>query len=307
MNPTGMNWATNRTVVVHLYGMKEHYITFDDMQMSCQALCEDLLRSNHPQEAIGPAALQLFGLAYFDDRQKTCIWINPCKVLSEISPDWPGEKIKLHLRMRFVPSADKINSNLLLNPNDPRPINDTSFINYLVKYLYYQVKDDFITGRLEHYFDKSVPSSKARGIAVLDLLLLARLNDLSRPDKIFDFLSEEDETWQSEKSCPALARFKLPCQDFSLKKILPKKERKNIWRDYKLKNNMRTKLTEYSNEYSSETVSCQDLMVQYIKEIMADVTEKYIAKDSSETVTEVTIDIPHGFSLFTREVSTFVW
>lgn len=304
MNQVRMNLAASHTFVIKCYGFRKHHVNSDQMKIPSQSLCEELLKINHTDEVIGPAVLQLFGLAYFDDQQKTCIWINPRKSLSDTSPDWSGEKITLHLRMRFVPLKDKISSTLLLKPNDQRPCNNT-FTNYLVKYLYYQVKDDFITGRLEQYFDKSVLSSKARGIAVLDLLLLARLKNLPYPEKIFDHLDEDSDCEQSGELCPKLMKLRLPRQNFSLKKILPKKERKNFWKDYKLKNNMKTKLTDYSREYEQDKVSCQDLMAQYIKEIMADVTEKYNAKDEQDTMLEITINIPDGCILFIREVGTF--
>jgi hypothetical protein len=144
------------------------------------------------------------------------------------------------------------------------------------------------------FYDELVLSGKARGIAVLDLLIMARLLRLDPVETIFGKI---ENIYHSSKK-RAHANF------WENYHILPKRECFNFWKRYKLKKNMKTKLIAYSEEYPVEKISCEELMLQYIREIMLEVTERYVAKEvNSEMKVEITINIPNGCGVCIREVN----
>lgn len=285
----------NKIVEINTGGLEKevHQVLDDEFSIPIQDLCAKLLDEYFPTEEIGPAAVQLFGIASFDSIKKVCTWLNPKKTLTELKRCNSKGLNNLLLRIRFLPIKEKVEGQYLKILSNSR-IQNPSHVNFLIKFLFFQWQDDFVTERLDVFYDETVPSGKARGIAVLDLLIMARLQCLDPVETMFDKI---ESIYHSSKK-------RTHANFWENYHILPKRECFNFWKRYKLKKNMRTKLIDYSKEYPVVTISCEELMLQYIREIMVEVTERYVAKEvNSEMKVEITINISNGCGVCIREVN----
>lgn len=284
----------NKIVEINIGGLEKevHQVLDDEFSIPIQDLCAKLLDEYFPTEEIGPAAIQLFGIASFDSSKKVCTWLNPKKSLTELRCNSEGLN-DLLLRIRFLPIEEKVKGQYLKILSNSR-IQNPSHVNFLIKFLFFQWQDDFVTERLNVFYDKLVPSCNTRGFALLDLLIMARLQCLDPVETIFDKIESIFHSLKKRTHANFWENYH----------ILPKRKRFNFWKRYKLKKNMRTKLIDYSKEYPVETISCEELMLQYIREIMVEVTERYVAKEvNSEMKVEITINIPNGCGVYIREVN----
>lgn len=284
----------NKIVEINTGGLEKevHQVLDDEFSIPIQDLCAKLLDEYFPTEEISPAAIQLFGIASFDSSKKVCTWLNPKKSLTELRCNSEGLN-DLLLRIRFLPIEEKVKGQYLKILSNSR-IQNPSHVNFLIKFLFFQWQDDFVTERLNVFYDKLVPSCNTRGFALLDLLIMARLQCLDPVETIFDKIESIFHSLKKRTHANFWENYH----------ILPKRKRFNFWKRYKLKKNMRTKLIDYSKEYPVETISCEELMLQYIREIMVEVTERYVAKEvNSEMKVEITINIPNGCGVYIREVN----
>lgn len=285
-----------QSVNIKLHGIKtdNYNVPTEDFSLPVQDLCYKLLQDRYPAETIGPAAIHLFGLACFDQDRKTCTWLNPKKSLSDSMKDGFRGLNNLYLRIRFLPVKSQLQGHIIQSlcyDKDLCP----NHVNYLIHYLFFQVKNDFVSDRLNTFYGELVQSSKARGNAVLDLLIMSRLYGLDSPENVFDHIDHE----KNSNCCCYFG--KMNGIESSLNHVLPSRERNNCWKDYKLEKNMKATLTEYSKENRAATTV--DLMVHYIQELMMDVRERYISKRAEmEGKVEITVNTQNGFGVFIREV-----
>lgn len=286
----------NNIVEINIGGLEKHVhqVSSDEFLIPVQELCAKLLYEYFPTEQIGPAAVQLFGIASFDSSKKVCTWLNPKKSLTELKRcNFKGLN-NLFLRIRFLPIKEKVEQlyfQIRSNSHIPNP----SHMNFLIKFLFFQWQDDFVTDRLNVFYGELVLSGKARGIAVLDLLIMARLQFLDPVETIFDKI---------ERIYHSSGKKRTHLDFWGNYHILPKRECFSFWKRFKLKKNMKAKLIAYSKENPEEKISCEELMLQYIREIMVEVTERYVAKEvNSEMKVEITINIPNGCGVCIREVN----
>ncbi|XP_052085401.1 uncharacterized protein LOC127723030 [Mytilus californianus] len=286
-----------QSVNIKLHGIKtdNYNVPTEEFSLPVQDLCYKLLQDRYPSETIGPAAIHLFGLACFDQDRKTCTWLNPRKSLSDSMKDGFRGLNNLYLRIRFLPVKSQLQGHIIQSlcyDKDLCP----NHVNYLVHYLFFQVKNDFVSDRLNTFYGELVQSSKARGNAVLDLLIMSRLYGLESPENVFDHIDHE----KNSNCCCYFG--KMNGIDSSLNHVLPSRERNNCWKDYKLEKNMKATLTAYSKENRAATTV--DLMVHYIQELMMDVRERYISKRAEmDGKVEITVNTQNGFGVFIREQS----
>ncbi|XP_076088168.1 tyrosine-protein kinase JAK1-like isoform X1 [Mytilus galloprovincialis] len=286
-----------QSVNIKLHGIKtdNYNVPTEDFSLPVQDLCYKLLQDRYPAETIGPAAIHLFGLACFDQDRKTCTWLNPRKSLSDSMKDGFRGLNNLYLRIRFLPVKSQLQGHIIQSlcyDKDRCP----NHVNYLIHYLFFQVKNDFVSDRLNTFYGELVQSSKARGNAVLDLVIMSRLYGLDSPENVFDHIDHE----KNSNCCCYFG--KMNGIESSLNHVLPSRERNNCWKDYKLEKNMKATLTEYSKENRAATTV--DLMVHYIQELMMDVRERYISKRAEmEGKVEITVNTQNGFGVFIREQS----
>lgn len=191
-------------------------------------LCIQLLKRYFPK--MGPAAVQLFGLASIDKKQiPKMLWVNPCITIEELkrhilnSPT-AGGKNTFFLRIRYVPRRKFLHNLPALGPE-------------ILKYLYLQCKDDFVKSRLSDIYEQDIKNeAKARGYAVLSIVIASKME-------------EED------------------CQDIlnkqKLEAFLPSHLVVRLCRGYQLRKIMKTKTEEFLAQHSNTKV--EELLMGYIK------------------------------------------
>nr|XP_022293912.1 tyrosine-protein kinase JAK2-like isoform X2 [Crassostrea virginica] len=223
-------------------------------------LCIKLLRQYFPK--MGPAAVQLFGLASIDKKQTPkMLWVNPCITMEELkkqilnSPTASAKNVYF-LRIRFVPGRKFLQHLPILGQE-------------VLKYLYLQCKDDFVKSRLSEIYEQDIENeAKARGYAVLSIVIASKMEN---------------------KDCAEiLSKQKLDA-------FLPSHLNVRFWRGVQLKKNMRTKTEEFLSQHKN--TSLDELWLGYIKDVLNEVqsygVERYEAKQvsGSHRPIQVTLDV----------------
>lgn len=217
-------------VQIELHDGTVYVVNSSDDSKVVEDLCIYLLRKYFPK--MGPAAVQLFGLASFDKkRTPKMLWVNPCITIEElkkqISSPTANAKNIFYLRIRYVPGRKFVNNLPPLGQD-------------LLKYLYLQCKDDFVKSRLSDIYEQDIKNeAKARGYAVLSIVIASKMED----KHFVEILNKQ-----------------------KLDPFLPSHLIAKLWRGYQLKKNMKTKTEEFLMQHSNTSV--EELWLGYIKVIL---------------------------------------
>lgn len=213
---------------VELHDGTVYNVDSKDNPTVVEDLCIQLLKRYFPK--MGPAAVQLFGLASIDKKQiPKMLWVNPCITIEELkrhilnSPT-AGGKNTFFLRIRYVPGRKFLHNLPALGPE-------------ILKYLYLQCKDDFVKSRLSDIYEQDIKNeAKARGYAVLSIVIASKME---------------------EKDCQDILNKQ------KLEAFLPSHLVVRLWRGYQLRKNMKTKTEEFLAQHSNTKV--EELLMGYIK------------------------------------------
>ncbi|XP_055995530.1 tyrosine-protein kinase JAK2-like isoform X1 [Ostrea edulis] len=252
-----------QSVVVHvqieLHDGTVYVVNSNDDSKVVEDLCIYLLRKHFPK--MGPAAVQLFGLASVDKKRiPKMLWVNPCITMGELkkqlSSPTANAKHIFYLRIRYVPGRKFVNNLPVLGQD-------------LLKYLYLQCKDDFVKSRLSDIYEQDIKNeAKARGYAVLSIVIASKMEDK-------DFV----EVLNKQKLDP----------------FLPSHLIARFWRGVQLKKNMKTKTEEFLSQHCNTSV--EELWLGYIKDVLNEVqnygVERYEAKQVSGSLrpVQLTLDV----------------
>ncbi|KAJ8307762.1 hypothetical protein KUTeg_014686 [Tegillarca granosa] len=220
----------NVTTEIKLHGYDSYQATADDMNLPVQELIKKILSSPESQfKEIGPSALQLFGIASIDKkRQCKCIWKNPKVSLACSKSSHDTSSSSLYLRIRFIPSKSRVERLRNLGKE-------------IIHYLYHQCKEDFIQEQFTYLYGKEISSAKARGLAVVDVAITSKMQNIASQKVLKN----------------------------DLKNFLPTKERVKYWRQYKLKENMKPLVLKFEQQQ----LELEVLMVSYISDVLQEVME----------------------------------
>ncbi|KAJ8322112.1 hypothetical protein KUTeg_000583 [Tegillarca granosa] len=245
----------NVTTEIKLHGYDSYQATADDMNLPVQELIKKILSSPESQfKEIGPSALQLFGIASIDKkRQCKCIWKNPKVSLACSKSSHDTSSSSLYLRIRFIPSKSRVERLRNLGKE-------------IIHYLYHQCKEDFIQEQFTYLYGKEISSAKARGLAVVDVAITSKMQNIASQKVLKN----------------------------DLKNFLPTKERVKYWRQYKLKENMKPLVLKFEQQQ----LELEVLMVSYISDVLQEVMEYtieeyeafYKTMDMREKKKEITFD-----------------
>lgn len=245
---------------VELHDGTVYNVDSKDNSTVVEDLCIQLLKRYFPK--MGPAAVQLFGLASIDKKQiPKMLWVNPCITIEELkrqilnSPTAGGKNI-FFLRIRYVPGRKFLHNLPALGPD-------------ILKYLYLQCKDDFVKSRLSDIYEQDIKNeAKARGYAVLSIVIASKME---------------------EKDCQDILNKQ------KLDAFLPSHLVVRLWRGYQLRKNMKTKTEEFLAQHSNTKV--EELLMGYIKDVLNEVqsygVERYEAKKVSGSLrpVQITLDV----------------
>nr|XP_034310862.1 tyrosine-protein kinase JAK2 isoform X4 [Crassostrea gigas] len=245
---------------VELHDGTVYNVDWKDNPTVVEDLCIQLLKRYFPK--MGPAAVQLFGLASIDKKQiPKMLWVNPCITIEELkrhilnSPT-AGGKNTFFLRIRYVPGRKFLHNLPALGPE-------------ILKYLYLQCKDDFVKSRLSDIYEQDIKNeAKARGYAVLSIAIASKME---------------------EKDCQDILNKQ------KLEAFLPSHLVMRLCRGYQLRKIMKTKTEEFLAQHSNSKV--EELLMGYIKDVLNEVqsygVERYEAKKVSGSLrpVHITLDV----------------
>ncbi|KAK3088870.1 hypothetical protein FSP39_024808 [Pinctada imbricata] len=171
---------TQVKIIIHGKTKKEIVLEQKDYTKTVEDVCVRLLKDNY--ENLGPAAVQLFGLASFDSkRSPKIIWKNPSSTFQDVVKNQENQNYEYYLRLRFVPKYEEQLEKL---PN---------FGSDLVRYLFYQCSDDYVKDRLKKIFGKHIDNGpKKRGYAVLHMSIEIKEEGKDGPEYIKKYKKMED-------------------------------------------------------------------------------------------------------------------
>lgn len=260
LSPVSVESTSGVCLQVELHDGTVYIVDPKDNPTVVEDLCIQLLKRYFPK--MGPAAVQLFGLASIDKKQvPKMLWVNPCITIEELkrqilkSPTASGKNI-FFLRIRYVPGRKFLHNLPALGAD-------------ILKYLYLQCKDDFVKSRLSDIYEQDIKNeAKARGYAVLSIVIASKMED---------------------KDC----QYILDKQ--KLEAFLPSHLVVRLWRGYQLRKNMKTKTEEFLAQHSNTKV--EELLMGYIKDVLNEVqsygVERYEAKKVSGSLrpVHITLDV----------------
>ncbi|XP_062570651.1 tyrosine-protein kinase JAK2-like isoform X1 [Saccostrea cucullata] len=235
-------------VQIELHDGTVYVVDSSDDSKVVEDLCIQLLRKNFTK--MGPAAVQLFGLASIDKkRTPKMLWVNPCITMEELkkqilnSPTANAKNI-FYLRIRYIPGRKFVHNLPILGQD-------------LLKYLYLQCKDDFVKSRLSDIYEQDIKNeAKARGYAVLSIVIAIKMEN-----------KNYEEVLNKQK----------------LDSFLPSHLIVRLWRGYQLKKNMKTKTEEFLLQHSTTTV--EELWLGYIKDVLNEVQSYGVERYEAQQVT----------------------
>ena len=155
---------------------------------SCTAeeICDNLADQLH----ISPTFLHCFGLYVKEQNIGDSYWIAPADVVT----DSVQSKSEIHFRMRFLPEKDKVHD-LFLADED------------CTKYLFYQVKWDFIHGQLSNV-DAKDREKEVRGLTVI-LILIMFLIETQGEGQQFDSVKQFLQSYPIKSFFPPMLQNKI--------------------------------------------------------------------------------------------------
>lgn len=252
----------NSQLTIFLHGGHAEDLPKEDLSRSVEEVTKRLLLKYYP--GIGPAAINLFGLAMLDTKKAdTFVWKSPRRLMKDLlSRLKNNSNLKLLLRVRFLPARNRV-QNLKMLGDD------------MVQYLYHQLREDLLTERMKSIFGSrtKLTSAKCRGLAVLDILINSR------------FQKKDIET------------FLELCK---LKDFLPPSESVTFLKRMKLEKNMKDQLKSFSQSHADTDLS--ELMIGYIRDILKEVLDYSVEKfdastwnmtDNKRCLTKILVDIHH--------------
>ena len=223
-------------IILHGETSHIHVVEGKDFDRTVEDLSVRLIREKY--DDLGPAAVQLFGLASIDSKANPkIIWKNPRSTLEELKKGLgSNQNVDYYVRVRFVPKYEKQIEKLA-----------PELGSGMLEYLFYQCSDDFVSDRFKKIFGKHSKSAgdlaKRRGWAILLMMIHLKKNNIAAEDilktkKLEDFLPPGEVSGQFFQ----------------------------FWKRLKLEGNMKAKLSEYYRDYQNRGI--EQLMYTFVQNVV---------------------------------------